>query len=76
MVIKATGQEKMKSFLDLLNVEYDQSGRIKSNSGGHQCSNPIYFAGGDAFNGGAEVVNACAEAIKAAREIHSFIQKK
>jgi glutamate synthase (NADPH/NADH) small chain len=76
MVIKATGQEKMKSFLDLMQIEYDQSGRIKTSSGSFQCSNNRYFSGGDALNGGAEVVNACAEAKMAAHEIHTFIQNK
>ena len=45
-------------------------------AGSYQSNKPNYFAGGDALNGGAEVVNACGEAKSAAQEIHSFIQSK
>jgi glutamate synthase (NADPH/NADH) small chain len=57
-------------------LKYDERGRIATEGEGHQCSNPMYFAGGDARNGGAEVVNACAEAKKSAQAIHRFIQSK
>jgi glutamate synthase (NADPH/NADH) small chain len=76
MVIKATGQEKMIDLLVLLNIKYDHSGRIKTNPDSYQCSNPKYFTGGDALNGGAEVVNACAEAKGAAQEIDLFLRDK
>jgi len=72
MVIKATGQEKQRDFLDILNVSYDNSGRIEVNEH-FRCGNTKYFAAGDAVNGGAEVVNACAEAKKAAHGIHQFL---
>ena len=39
-----------------------------------QTTNPQYFASGDALNGGAEVVNAAAEAKVAARGIHAYLQ--
>ncbi len=75
MLIKATGQQKYTPLLDLIPLNYDRVGRITTNNN-FQCSNPKYFAGGDALNGGAEVVNACEEAKKAAIEIDSFLQHK
>ncbi len=72
MVIKATGQEKQRNFLDTLNVAYDNSGRIEVDEH-FRCGKTKYFAAGDAVNGGAEVVNACAEAKKAAQGIHQFL---
>lgn len=73
MVIKATGQLKQKSLLDMMEgVEYDGGGRISVNEQ-FQTSNPKYFASGDAVNGGAEVVNAVGEAKKAAQAIHAIL---
>ncbi len=75
MVILATGQEKQKSLLSQIKGElFDGSGKIKVNAHG-QCVNPQYFAGGDAVNGGAEVVNAAAEGKAAAKGIHSVLGK-
>ncbi len=73
LVILATGQEKQKSLLSQIRGElFDSGGKIKVNAHG-QCVNPQYFAGGDAVNGGAEVVNAAAEGKAAARGIHAVI---
>jgi glutamate synthase (NADPH/NADH) small chain len=59
MVIKATGQAKMAHFLSQIEgLEIDGSKRIVVNETNYQTTNPKYFAGGDAVNGGAEVVNA------------------
>jgi dihydropyrimidine dehydrogenase (NAD+) subunit PreT len=75
MVILATGQEKQKSVLSLIKgLDIDGGGKIKVNAQG-QCSNPKYFAGGDAVNGGAEVVNAAAEGKLAAKGIHAVLFK-
>jgi dihydropyrimidine dehydrogenase (NAD+) subunit PreT len=41
-----------------------------------QTSNPRYFTGGDAANGGKEVVNAVAEGKRAARGIDRLLRKK
>ena len=71
-VIKATGQAKQTGLLDEIGISYDQGGRIEAN---YQCSNPKYFAAGDAVNGGAEVVNACAEAKVAAQQIDKFLSR-
>lgn len=73
MLIFATGQTKQTGFLSLIDgLQVDKQGRIVLNEN-YQTSNPRYFAGGDAANGGAEVVNAVAEAKKAAKAIIALI---
>ncbi len=70
MVIKATGQSKQAEFLKQISgLELDSKGRIKTNAATGQTCNPRYFAGGDAVNGGKEVVNAAADGKLAARGI-------
>ena len=74
VVILATGQMKQTNFLSKINnLKFDEKGKIKVHTNTLQTSNPKYFAGGDAVNGGAEVVNAAAEGKKAARGIDSFL---
>ncbi len=74
MVIRATGQSKMTEFLNHINgLEWDDHGKIKTNPKTLQTTNPKYFAGGDAVNGGAEVVNAAAEGKQAAKGIHQVL---
>ena len=76
MVIKATGQAKQTGFLDLIpGLKTDGKGRIIANAHTGQTTNPKYFASGDAWNGGAEVVNAAAEAKLTARGIHAYLSK-
>ena len=76
MVIKATGQSKQLQFLHLIpGLEVDGRGRIVANAHTGQTTNPRYFTSGDARNGGAEVVNAVAEAKAAARGIHAFLSQ-
>jgi len=76
MVIKATGQVKQIDFLRLIpGLELDGRGRIVADAHTGQTSNPKYFASGDAWNGGAEVVNAAAEAKLTARGIHAYLSK-
>jgi glutamate synthase (NADPH/NADH) small chain len=74
MVIRATGQS---NFLDLLqrikSIKLHKKGSIIVNKGNGQTGNPKYFAGGDAVNGGREVVNAAAEGKIAAQGIQQFI---
>ena len=73
MVIKATGQAKQGQLYDLIdNLEIDNWTRIKTNDE-FQTSNSKYFAGGDAVNGGAEVVNAAYEGKMAAQGIHNWL---
>ena len=76
MVIKATGQAKQTEFLSLIpGLKLDGKGRIIANAHTGQTANPKYFASGDAWNGGAEVVNAAAEAKLTARGIHAYLSK-
>jgi glutamate synthase (NADPH/NADH) small chain len=76
MVIKATGQAKQTEFLGLISgLKLDSKGRIIADAHTGQTSNPKYFASGDAWNGGAEVVNAAAEAKLTARGIHAYLSK-
>lgn len=77
LVIKATGQAKHTSFLQKIeDLELDKSNRIIVNETTFQTTNEKYFAGGDAVNGGAEVVNACYEGKMAARGIHKWLNKR
>jgi len=72
LVVVAVGQGKLESLLSgLSGVELDW-GRIVVDES--QCTtNPKVFAGGDAANGGKEVVNAAAEGKVAAQSIHSML---
>ena len=75
LVIKATGQAKKGSFYNLIDqLEIDGKTRITVNDA-FQTSNPKYFAGGDAINGGAEVVNAAYDGKMAAQGIHNWLTK-
>jgi len=77
MVIKATGQAKQGSFYDLIDdLKTDKKTRIVINNDSFQTSNPKYFAGGDAINGGAEVVNAAYDGKMAAQGINQWLNKK
>jgi len=74
MVIKATGQAKFQDFLDLIDgIKTDEMGRIVINTANGQTSNPKYFSGGDAVNGGKEVVNAAADGKIAAKGIRKYL---
>jgi dihydropyrimidine dehydrogenase (NAD+) subunit PreT len=76
MVIKATGQAKQAKFYALIdNLKIDSKTRLVVKEGTNQTSNPKYFAGGDAINGGAEVVNGAFDGKVAAKGIHSFLTK-
>ena len=83
MVLLGTGQGKQVELLEQISgVKLDQKGRILDNRGRivvnelYQTSNPKYFAAGDAVNGGVEVVNAAAEAKRAAHGIDGFLGKR
>ena len=76
LVIKATGQEKHGSFLSLIEgIDIDKRNKIVVDSERYQCNNTKYFAGGDAVNGGAEVVNAAYEGKRAAHGIDSWLHQ-
>ncbi|MEM5566881.1 FAD-dependent oxidoreductase [Psychroserpens sp. AS72] len=75
MVIKATGQAKQGDLYNMIDdLDIDAKTRIKVNHE-FQTSNPKYFAGGDAVNGGAEVVNAAYDGKMAAQGIHNWLNK-
>ena len=74
MVIKATGQAKLVGFLSQIDgLEIDKKKRIVVNEENYQTTNPKYFAGGDAVNGGAEVVNAAYHGKIAAQGIDKWL---
>jgi len=76
MVIKATGQAKQAPFYALIDdLELESDTRIKVNSKNNQTTNDKYFAGGDAINGGAEVVNGAYDGKIAAQGIHKWLTK-
>jgi glutamate synthase (NADPH/NADH) small chain len=76
LVIKATGQMKQVSLLaNVSGLVVDEEGRIEVDQATGQTMNPRYFAGGDAVNGGAEVVNATAGGKIAGKGIDSFLSK-
>jgi dihydropyrimidine dehydrogenase (NAD+) subunit PreT len=56
-------------------INVDETGRILINETTGQTTNPKYFAGGDAVNGGKEVVNAAAGGKVAGKGIHKFLSK-
>lgn len=73
MVIKATGQQKLRSFFDdVANVRTDEKGRVIVN-GRMQTSDPKIFAGGDCANGGGEAVEAAQMGKLAAQGIHETV---
>ena len=73
-VILATGQEKRTDLIAQIgNIETDRQGCMVVNPETFQSSHPKYFAGGDAVNGGAEVVNAAAHGKAAARGILAWL---
>ena len=77
LVIKATGQAKQGDFYALLDgIDLDAKTRVLVDKETYQTSNKKYFAGGDAVNGGAEVVNAAFEGKMAAQGIHQWLTKK
>jgi len=72
MVVRATGQAKQETFLDQIDGLELEWGKIIVNEH-FQTTNPKYFAGGDAVNGGAEVVNAAAHGKVAAKGINAYL---
>jgi glutamate synthase (NADPH/NADH) small chain len=76
MVIKATGQAKQGSLYQLIDdLKIDTKTKIVVNKETFQTSNNNYFAGGDAINGGAEVVNAAYDGKMAAQGIHQWLSE-
>lgn len=73
MIIKAVGQQKMRSFFEnVAGVSIDEKGRVAV-SEMMQTSDPKIFAGGDCMNGGAEAVDAAQSGKHAAQGIHQML---
>jgi len=71
MVIKATGQQKLRRFFESVpGVECDAAGRVRVEPETMRTGNPKFFAGGDCVNGGREAVDAAQMGKLAARGIH------
>ncbi|MEQ1919960.1 MAG: FAD-dependent oxidoreductase, partial [Elusimicrobiota bacterium] len=65
-VIKAIGQTKHFALAKSFGLAQHEDGRLKVNAETLATSQPKIFAGGDAVNGGKEVVNAAADGKRAA----------
>jgi glutamate synthase (NADPH/NADH) small chain len=75
-VIKAIGQTKQKTIAKTLGLSLGQDGRLCVDPKTLQTSHPRVFAGGDAINGGKEVVNAAADGKRAAWAMHRHLIAK
>ncbi|OGS00343.1 MAG: hypothetical protein A2V88_06415 [Elusimicrobia bacterium RBG_16_66_12] len=73
-VIKAIGQEKEKALPQAFNVRLNGDGTIAVDPDTMRTSRRRVFAGGDAVNGGKEVVNAAADGKRAAWGIHRTLR--
>lgn len=77
LVIKATGQAKLANLFNLIEgMDIDVSKRIIVDESTFQTKNPKYFAGGDAVNGGAEVVNGAHDGKAAALGIDQWLNQQ
>lgn len=75
-VIMATGQAKQTQlFQQIEGLKLDDKNRLVVNEA-YQCTHPKFFAGGDAVNGGAEVVNAAYHGKIAAQGIDNWLNNK
>lgn len=72
LVLLAIGQAKLGALVSGLAGVVTERGRLVTGPGG-ATGNPKVFAGGDAANGGKEVVNAAAEGRDAAVAIHTML---
>jgi len=75
-VIKAIGQEKGKALPQAFGVKLNGDGTIAVDPDTMRTSRRHVFAGGDAVNGGKEVVNAAADGKRAAWGIHRALRPR
>ena len=73
-LIKAIGQSKQLTLVKSLGLDLTDDGRVAVEARTLRTSNPKVFAGGDAVNGGKEVVNAAADGKRAALGIWSALR--
>jgi glutamate synthase (NADPH/NADH) small chain len=77
LVIVAIGQAKLAALAQQFRgVEVDDSGCFVADPATGRTGNPRVFTGGDAMNGGKEVVNAAAEGQNAARAMNAVLSSK
>ncbi|MCS7064177.1 MAG: NAD(P)-dependent oxidoreductase [Methylacidiphilales bacterium] len=78
MLIKATGQQKLTSWIlqNFPTVQLSSKGLILHDPQTGQTSDPRIFTGGDCANGGREVVHAVAEGKRAAKAMHQIFSAK
>ena len=75
-MVVAIGQAKLRKLVSLFSgVELDEQGRIVVDPETGATANPRVFAGGDAVNGGKEVVNAVHDGQLAARSIDAILKR-
>jgi dihydropyrimidine dehydrogenase (NAD+) subunit PreT len=74
MVVKALGQQRKTAFLEQIAGLELKNGCVVVDAATMRTGNPLYFAGGDCVNGGAEVVDAVAHGKKAAAGIHQALE--
>ncbi len=75
IVILAIGQAKLRALVGQFpGVSLDKRGCIVGDAATGLTGNPRVFTGGDAFNGGKEVVNAVDEGQRAARAIDALLR--
>jgi dihydropyrimidine dehydrogenase (NAD+) subunit PreT len=72
LVLVAIGQGKLGAMLAGLEGVQVDGGRVVTDEHG-ATGRPGFYAGGDAANGGKEVVNAAAEGMRAARAIDAYL---
>ena len=65
MVFRALGQTAHDELATVFGLRVDGSRLVSDN--------PKVLVGGDAGNGGAEIVNAAAEGVQAAKQIHKLL---
>ncbi len=74
LVVVAIGQSRLRQLVESFpNVACDDRGHIVADPNTGVTGNPRVFAGGDARNGGKEVVDAVAEGQRAARAIDALL---
>jgi glutamate synthase (NADPH/NADH) small chain len=76
LAVVAIGQAKLAALAALFpGVAVDDSGCLVADRATGATANPRVFTGGDAMNGGKEVVHAAAEGQNAARAIDALLQR-
>ncbi len=77
MVIEAIGQKAPANLGKILpGIKINRNGLVETIADSRTTSRPGVFAGGDIINGGATAVQAVADGLRAAEEIHEFVTKK